>query len=152
MKVINTWAVSLVRYAGGITEWKKARTKRLRVRTRTLLTMNGGFHSRACVTRLYVHTKDLEGGRGLISVEVCVTQSRILLERYVQSSEKELLKAVSSEDAENQETPGSFKARRISGNLQEWREKPSTTKWRSKKWRNVEGKLKREKGALIVAA
>jgi len=39
-------------------------------RTRKLLTMNGGFHPRDCVARLYVPIKD--GGRGLISVEDCV--------------------------------------------------------------------------------
>ena len=41
-----------------------------------------------------------------------MSQARIWLERYVQNSEKELLKAVRSEGDEYQETPESFNARR----------------------------------------
>ena len=44
-------------------------------RTRKLLTMNGGFHARDCVARLYVPRK--HGERGLISVEDCVNQAKI---------------------------------------------------------------------------
>ena len=53
--------------------------------------MNGGLHPHDCVLRLKVPRKD--GGRGLISVEDCVNQTRISLERYVRSTEEELLKA-----------------------------------------------------------
>ena len=49
--------------------------------TRKLLTINGGFHPRDCVGRLYVPRKDEE--RGLISVEDCVIQASISLESYV---------------------------------------------------------------------
>ena len=75
--------MSLVRYAGGIIEWTKQELRDLDRRTRKLLTMNGGFHSRDCLTRLYVPRKD--GGRGLLSVEDYVNQARISLEKYVQS-------------------------------------------------------------------
>ena len=78
IQAINTWAVSLVRYAGGILEWRKQELRGLDRRTRKLLTMNGGFHPRDCVARLYVPRKD--GGRGLISVEDCVNQAKISLE------------------------------------------------------------------------
>ena len=52
IQAINTWAVSLIRYAGGIIEWTKQELKELDRRTRKLLTMNGG-----CVARLYVPRK-----------------------------------------------------------------------------------------------
>ena len=66
IQAINTWAVSLVRYAGGIIEWTKQELRDLDRRTRKLLTMNGGFHPRDCVARLYVPRKD--GGRGLCPI------------------------------------------------------------------------------------
>ena len=62
-------------------------------------------------------------GRGLISVEDCVNQAKILLEFYVQSSEEELSKAVRREGKENRETAAGFKARRRTKNIQEWNEK-----------------------------
>ena len=67
IKAINMWAVSLIRYAGGIIEWMKQELKELDHTTRKLLPMKGGLHPRDCVTRLYVPRK--HGGRGLISVE-----------------------------------------------------------------------------------
>lgn len=79
-------------------------------RTRKLLTVNGGFHPRDCVKRLYVPRK--EGGRGLISVEDCADQAGILLETFVQSSEEKILKAVRRKGVENQETAASFKEKR----------------------------------------
>ena len=159
IQAINTWAVSLVRYAGGILEWRKQELRDLDRRTRKLLTMNGGFHPRDCVARLYVPRKD--GGRGLISVEDCVNQAKISLECYVQTSEEELLKAVRRDGDENRETAANFKARRRTENIQEWKEKPlygqfarqgeeqrSEETWTWLK----EGKLKRETEALIIAA
>ena len=110
IQTINAWEASLVRYAGGIIEWTKQELRDLDRRTRKLLTMNGGFHPRDCVTRLCVPRKD--GGRGLISVEDCVNQARISQEYYVQSSEETLLKTVRREGVESQETASGFKARR----------------------------------------
>ena len=72
---INTWAVSLVRNAGNIIDWKTQELQDLNRGTGKLLTLNGGFHPRDCVKRLYVPRK--EGGRGLISIEDCVNQLRV---------------------------------------------------------------------------
>ena len=46
------------------------------------------------------------------------------MERYVQSSEEELLKAVREEFTGSQETATSFKVKRRAENTQEWKEKP----------------------------
>lgn len=51
IQAINMWAVSFIRYAGGIIEWTKQELKELDRRTRKLLTMNGGLHPRDCVAR-----------------------------------------------------------------------------------------------------
>ena len=157
---INTRAVSFViRYAGGIPEWRKQELRDLDRRTRKLLTMNGGFHPRDCVARLYVRKKD--GGTGLIFMEDCVNQATISLECYVQSSEEELLKAVRMDGDEKRETAASFKARRKTENIQEWKEKPLCGQFarqgeeqRSEEtWTWLkEGMLKRETEALIIAA
>ena len=84
--------------------------------------MNGRFHPRDCVKRLYVSRK--EGGRGLISVEDCVIQAGTLLETYVQSSEEKILKAVRRKGVVNQETAASLKERRRTENTQGWKEMP----------------------------
>ena len=64
---INTWAVSLIRYAGGIINWTKKELRDLVTRTRKTLTMNRALNSRDCAARLYVPRA--EGVRDLISVE-----------------------------------------------------------------------------------
>ena len=66
--------------------------------------------------------KDAE--RRLISVKDCVNQAKISLECYVQSREEELLKAVRRGGDENIETAASFKVRRRTENIQEWKERP----------------------------
>ena len=50
--------------------WAKEELKTLDKMTRKVLTMNGAFHSKRDVDRLYVSRED--GGRGLISCERCV--------------------------------------------------------------------------------
>ena len=60
MQGINTWAVSLIRYTGGIINGTKKELKDLDVRTRKILTMNRALNLRDCVARLYVPRS--EGG------------------------------------------------------------------------------------------
>ena len=159
IQAINTWAVSFIRYAGGIIEGTKQELKELDRRTRKLLTMNGGLHPRDCIARIYVPRK--HGGRGLISVEDFINQARVSLKTYVQSSEEELLKAVRAEVSGSQETTTSFKVRRRAKNTQEWKEKPlhgqfvreTEDQSNEETWRWLkQGSLKRETEALIIAA
>lgn len=63
--------------------------------------MNGGFRPRYFAAKLYVPR--VEGGRELIPVEDCINQTRISLERCVQSGEEKLLKTVRKDEAKNQE-------------------------------------------------
>ena len=72
-----------------------------------------------------------------------------------------MLKAVRRKGNENRETTASFKARRRTENIQEWKEKPlygqfarQDEEQRSEEtWTWLkEGKLKRETEALIIAA
>ena len=67
---MNSWAVSIIRYTAGITDWTKRELKATDVRTRKMITTAGMFHQKGDVDRLYLMRK--EGGRGMISVEDCV--------------------------------------------------------------------------------
>ena len=66
--VINTWAVSVLRYGSGIIRWTKKELKTLDRMTRKVLTMNGVFHPKSDVDRLYVARKDVDWGLKLRGV------------------------------------------------------------------------------------
>lgn len=91
-------------------------------RTNELLRVNGGFNPWYIVTRLYV--LGLEGGRELIPMEDYVNQTKISLERCVQSCDEEFLKTVKKDEAKNQETAASSETSRSVENIHEWKEKP----------------------------
>ena len=78
---VNSWAVSVVRYSAGILNWKENELKAIDVKTRKILTMNGIFHKKGNVDRLYINRK--AGGRGLISVENCVRMEEKNLRNYL---------------------------------------------------------------------
>ena len=54
IKGINTWAVSLVRYARRFLKWTREELKLMDQRTRKLVTMHKALHSKDDVDRLYV--------------------------------------------------------------------------------------------------
>ena len=54
------------------------------MKTRKILTMNGIFHKKSNVDRLYM--KRCDGGRGLISVEDCVRMEEANLRNYMRSA------------------------------------------------------------------
>ena len=67
---VNTWAISLLRYAAAFVSWRKSELQAIDRKTRKLLTINGALHSKSDVGRLYIPRK--KGGKGLISIEDCV--------------------------------------------------------------------------------
>ena len=83
-RAFNSWAVSVVRYSAGILDWRVQELKNLDVKTRKILTMNGIFHKKSNVDRLYI--KRCDGGRGFISVEDCVRMEEANLRNYMRSS------------------------------------------------------------------
>jgi len=55
MTAINVWAVSVVRYLAGILDWTwKLELARMDVKTWRILTMNGIFHKKGNVDRVYL--------------------------------------------------------------------------------------------------
>ena len=78
---LNAWAVSIIRYSAGILEWREKELQDIDIKTRKILTMNGIFHKKSNVDRLYLK-RDC-GGRGLICVEDCVKLERNGLKKYM---------------------------------------------------------------------
>ena len=64
--IINTWAVSLVRYGTSVIKWTQQKLENIDRRTKKMMHLYGAIHPRADVDRLYVQRD--EGGRGLMSV------------------------------------------------------------------------------------
>ena len=91
IKAVNVWAVSVVRYTAGILDWTEIEMDAMDVKTRKILTMNGAFHAKSSVDRLYM--KRNVGGRGLIGVRFCIESEVRGLKEYVEGSEEWMLKA-----------------------------------------------------------
>ena len=92
IKVINTWAVPLVRYSGPFLKWTRDVLKEMDQRTRKLMTMHKALHPREDFNRLYVSRK--EGGRGLVSIEDSVDASILRLEDYIQTQDRGLITTI----------------------------------------------------------
>jgi hypothetical protein len=77
---INTLAVPVVRYSGGIVKWTQLELADMDRKTRKALTIHRGFAMKSDVSRLYV--KRNEGGRGLLSIEDCIRKEEATLLEY----------------------------------------------------------------------
>ena len=92
---INSRAVSIIRYTGGIIDWNTDELQKLDRKTRKLLTTYGVFHQKGDVDRLYIPRK--EGGRGLMGIEDIIRIEEGSLFQYVSDSQEEFLKEVERE-------------------------------------------------------
>ena len=54
VRVINSWAVSLLRYSGGVVRWTKVELMNLDRKTRKLLIIQDALHARADGSCLYL--------------------------------------------------------------------------------------------------
>ena len=54
VRLINSWAVSLLRYSGGVVRWTKVELMNLDRKTRKLLIIQDALHARADGSRLYL--------------------------------------------------------------------------------------------------
>ena len=89
---INTWAVALLGYGAGIINWKVDEMKRMDKMTKKTLIMYGALQPMSDIDRLYLERK--HGGRGLISIEMCVRLEENNLGLYASGSNEMLLKGV----------------------------------------------------------
>ena len=92
IKAINSWAVAIIRYGAGVSEWRFDELKELDRKTRKLLTMHKGLHPKSDIDRLYVSRK--EGGRGLVSCESTIRSEENNLGWYLKNLNENLLQGV----------------------------------------------------------
>ena len=91
---INTWAVSLLRYAAGFINWTHGELEALDRRVRKLMMMHNALHPKSDIDRLYLPRR--EGGRGLLSAADAV--AIVGLESYVRDSTESLIIAARNVD------------------------------------------------------
>ena len=159
IKAINSWAVSLLRYSGGIVNWTKSELAELDRKTRKLLTIHGALHARSNVSRLYLPRR--EGGRGLISVEDAINIEERNINVYVCQSQERLLKAAWKRKNDNEiETPKEYKEKMKRKRTEDWSGKQLHGQFKretdnlsgvSWEWTRT-GELKKETEGLIFAA
>ena len=76
VKAMNTWAVAVLRYSGGILDWTKEELENIDRKTRKIMPINRALHPRANVARL--HLPRNTGGRGLRSTGLRNTDCQIV--------------------------------------------------------------------------
>ena len=89
---INAWAVAVLRYSVGALDWKKEEQIAMDRVTRKALKIHGALHPKSDVDRVYVPR--CNGGRDLISVQICARTEENNLARYVTMSTEILMKGV----------------------------------------------------------
>lgn len=155
---INSRAVSTIRYGAGIIEWTKEELQGIDRKTRKLLTIYRAHHPQADVDRLYFKRK--QGGRGLISVEDCVTAEINSMVRYLVNSDEIALKAVQNENTLRVRNNGAGKEelreerrRRYLSKCLHGQYEKNTEKKDEKSWEWLKkGELKKETEGLLMAA
>ena len=121
---INTWAVAMVRYGGGILDWKSDELKKMDRQTRKTMTMYGALHPKSDVDRLYLPRK--VGGRGLISCENCVRAEQNNIGWYIKNTVEPLLMAVrkvAGTVSEQSVKKDQYKKKEMAETEERWREK-----------------------------
>ena len=157
IKAINTWAVAVLRYSGGILDWTQEELEVMDRKTRKLMTINRALHPRANVARLYLARQD--GGRGLKSVEETIRTEELGLSDYIKDEDKgfnkllrKLTKEKSKQEYKNQwleRKKRDWKEKALHGQYPEIADKTDTKK--TYKWLK-NGYMKKETEGLIVAA
>ena len=115
---VNTWAVSLLRYSALIISWRRCELEAIDRKSRKLLTIYGGLHSKSDVDRFYIPRKD--EGRGLIVIEDCVELTVGGLDVYVHGSEERLLQSARGDRVDVLEAASVLKKAKKEKRLQDW--------------------------------
>lgn len=161
IKAINTWAVPVLRYTGGIINWTREELDNLDRKTRKLMTANKALHPKSDVDRLYLSRK--EGGRGLIQVRQTIEEEEKSLYEYINNSQEAALIQVREAGIlkENQ-SKLEYREQTIQERRDKWHNKALhgqyirdiDNKCEEKKtwaWLTL-GELKKETESLIIAA
>ena len=163
IQAINTWAVAILRYGGGILDWKTEELKAMDRRSRKFLTMYGALHPKSDVDRLYIPRK--KGGRGLAGCEKSVKAEVNSIGWYIHNSDEPLLQEVQEKEiveARDCVSKNEYRRRDLDQSEEKWRNKKmygqyvrevSESADEGKMWRWLSKcDLKPETEALICAA
>ena len=157
---INSWAIGIIRYGGGIVDWNKEELSKLDIMTRKIMSQNRALHIRSNVARLYMPRK--EGGRGLISVEECINEEKRSLFSYLNDSHEWMLKEALREGVLREyESKNDYKRSTYEQKKQDWKGKPLHGRFFEEvkdiadpeSWRWLRnGFLKKETEGMVLAA
>lgn len=163
IQAINTWAVAILRYGGGILDWKTEELKAMDRRSRKFLAMYGALHPKSDVDRLYIPRK--KGGRGLAGCEKSVKAEVNSIGWYIHNSDEPLLQEVQEKEiveARDCVSKNEYRRRDLDQSEEKWRNKKmygqyvrevSESADEGKTWRWLSKcDLKPETEALICAA
>jgi len=93
---INSLAIPVIRYSGGVVSWTQTELKELDRGTRKLLTTYRGLAKRSDVDRLYIARRD--GGRGLLSVEDTIRWEEIAITEYRKNNKQDIIHREAAEE------------------------------------------------------
>ena len=123
VKAINTWAVPVIRYSAGIVDWKNSELGNMDRKTRKVLNMYQALHPRSNVDRLYISSSG--GGKGLLSLEECISAEKRSLEQYLKMNEDEWLRSEWEEGLiKEDEDLKVYRERTSKPRMEEWQSKP----------------------------
>ena len=109
-----------MRYSAGIVNWTNEDLREMDRKTRKLLTVYRCMHLQADADRLYWKRK--EGGRGLISIEDCIT---IEEKYYIDTKQEQQMKEVCEENIiKERQSPKEKKRMIIENRKERFGEKP----------------------------
>ena len=160
VNAVNTWAVPVVRYSGGIVDWTKDDLQNIDRKTRKLMTINKALHPRACVARIYIPRG--QGGKGMQSVEDCINIERRTLGQYLKQNQDEWLKTAWNEKVISvDEDPDRYREMIATQRKEEWENKQMQGQYlrqtkeiaQDGSWQwLMRGELKKETEGMLMAA
>ena len=162
VKAINSWAVPVIRYTGGVVEWTVAELQEIDRKTRKLMTIHRAFNMNGDVDRLYVKRKD--GGKGLLQIEQVIREEECAVSDYIKETQSDWLMKVASREhvLETAETMASYRQRVKEQRKLNWRSKKLHGQFvrqtesfidedESNQWL-IDGYMKKETESLLMAA
>ena len=162
IKAINSWAIPVIRYTGGIVEWTIAELQETDRKTRKHLTNHRAFNINGVVDRLYVKRK--QGGKGLLQVEQVVREEECAVAEYIKDSKNDWLMRIVKQERvlEAAECKSAHRQRVTEKRLEDWKNKKLHGQFQrqtedivdeeeSVRWIE-DGYMKKETESLLMAA
>ena len=119
VKAINSWAAPIIRYSADIVDWKNSELCNMDRKTRKVLNMYQALHPRSNVDRLYLPCS--EGGKGLVSLEECVSAEKMSLGQCLKMNEDEWLRNAREEGLIiEDEDPKVYRERTSKSRMEGW--------------------------------